>query len=244
MALSVQIKIDEASLKEAERILGAIPGGLNRVLVRSFNRGIDQAFTKYKNDISSATTLRPTIVGKSMSKKKATQSRIEASLSADPVRFPLAVFEAKQTKQTKAVRKKIARGLASRLGSGLGVRYRISRYQRMIEGAFIATAVGKKGGARGDLSTSSSERRAEWEAEGLTAAEIRKKSHRGVFKRKGAARLGISEKYGPSIWRVIVNEPGIKDAVPAEVSVDLNTLINDQIGVELRNWEKRSAVPF
>ena len=244
MVLSVQIKIDEASLKEAKRVLAAIPGGLNRVLVRSFNRGIDQAFTKYKNAISSATTLRPTIVGKSMSKKKATQSRIEASLSADPVRFPLAVFEAKQTKQTKAVRKKIARGVASRLGSGLGVSYRISRYQRMIEGAFIATVTGKKGGAGSDLTTSSAERRAEWAAEGKTAAEIRKMSHRGVFKRRGASRLPISEKYGPSVWRVIVNEPGLKDAVPAEVSVDLNKLLDDQVGVELRNWEKRSVVTF
>jgi hypothetical protein len=238
MSLAVQIKIDEASLKEAENVLRAIPGGFNRVLVRSFNRGIDQAFTKYKNAISSATTLKPTIVGKSMSKRKATAANISAALSADPVRFPLAVFEAKQTNLPKSVQKKIARGVASKLSSGLGVRYRISRTQQLIEGAFIATAVGKKGGAGSDLRTSSAERRAEWEAEGLTASEIAKKSHRGVFKRKGAARLGISEKFGPSVWRVIVNEPGLKDAVPAEVSVDLNALINDQIGVELRNWAK------
>lgn len=244
MSFAVQMKIDAASLKEAQHIVGHIPGGMNRVLVRSFNRAIDTAFTRYKRGISSATTIKPGLVGRSMSKKKATAARIEAALAADPVRLPLAAFEAKQDKLTKAVRRKIARGLASRFGGGLGVRYRISRFVRLIAGGFIATAVGKKGGAGGDLRTSSAARRAEWEAEGLTASEIAKKSHRGVFKRMGRSRLPIGEKYGPSIWRVAVNEPGLAEAIPTEISVDLNKLVDDQIAVELRNWEKKSATPF
>ena len=244
MALSVQIQIDEASLKEAERILRGIPGGFNRVFVRALNRGIDQAFTRYKRAIAEATTLSPTAVGKSMTKKRATASSLRALLSADPVRFPLGSFEAKQTKLSKSIRKKIARGVASRFGAGLGVRYRIGRTQKMIEGAFLATVTGKKGGAGSDLTMSSAARRAEWQAEGKTAAEIRKMSHRGVFKRYGASRLPIAEKFGPSIWRVIVNEPGLKDALPAAVAVDLNKLVNDQVGVELRNWSNRQAIPF
>ena len=243
MSLAVQIKIDEASLKEAERVLAAIPGGLNRAIVRSLNRGIDQAFTIYKRGVSSAITLPSTVVGKSLGKKKAAQGRMVASLFGDPFRAPLGSFEAKQTAVSKSVRKKIARGLASRVPGG-GVRYRIGRSMKMIEGAFIATAVGKRGGAGSDLTTSSAERRAEWAAEGKTAAEIRKMSHRGVFKRYRASRLPIGEKFGPSVWRVIVNEPGLKDALPAAVSVDLNKLLDDQVGVELRNWEKRSVVTF
>jgi hypothetical protein len=246
MPLAVQIKIDEASLKEAEQVLAAIPGGLNRAIVRSLNRGIDQAFTTYKRGISSAVTLPPTVVGKSLGKKKATQGRMSAALYADPFRAPLGVFEAKQTKISKAIRKKIARGVASRLPGG-GVTYRIGRVQKMIEGAFIATAVGLKGaGSRSkeDWHLSSAERRIEWETTGKTPAEIRKMSHRGVFKRRGASRLKIGEKYGPSIWRIIINEPGLKDAMPAAVSVDLNKLLNDQVGVELRNWSKKSLVGF
>lgn len=237
MSLAVQIQIDETSLKDAERVLAAIPGGLNRAIVRSLNRGIDQAFTIYKRGIASAITLPPTVVGKSLVKNKATQSRQSAALYADPFRAPLGIFEATQTKINKSIRKKIARGLASRFGGG-GVHYRIGRTMKMIERAFIAMAVGKKGGGGSDLTTSWASRRAEWAAEGLTAAEIRKKSHRGVFKWRSASRLPIHEKYGPSIWRVIVNEPGLKDAMPAEVSVDLNKLLSDQVGVELHRWSK------
>jgi hypothetical protein len=244
MTLTVHIQIDEASLKEAEKVLAAIPGGFDRMLVRSFNRAIDQAFTSYKRGVAEAVTIGPATVGKSLSKKKATKSHIRASLAADPVRLPLGVFESKQIGLSKAVRKKIARGVASRMGGGLGVRYRIGRFEKMIEGAFIATVTGKKGGAGSDLRTSSAARRAEWQDEGLSASQIRKKSHRGVFKRVGPSRLPIAEKHGPSIWRVIVNEPGLKEALPAGVSVDLNKLVNDQVGVELRNWSKRGAVPF
>jgi len=238
MTLSVQIKIDEASLKEAQNVLHAIPGGFDRVIVRAFNRGIDQAYTRYKRDISSATTLKPTAVGKSMSKRRASRANLSAALAAEAKRFPLAVFQAKQTRLTKAVRRKIARGLASRAAAGLGVSYRIGRAARMIEGGFIATAVGKKGGARGDLRTSSAARRAEWAAEGKTAAEIRKLSHRGVFKRRGGARLPIGEKYGPSVWRIIVNDPAVKETVPAAVAIDVNKLVNDQMAVELKRWAK------
>lgn len=231
----IQIKIDEQSLREAENILRAIPGGFDRVVRRSMGRAIDTAFTLYKRGIVSATTLRPGRVGKAMTKRKSAGS---AALLAEPVRFPLGVFQAKQTKQTKAVSRKISRGIASRFGAGLGVQYRISRVTKIIEGGFIATAVGKKGGGGSDLHTTSAQRRAEWEDEGLTAAEIKKKSHRGVFKRRGAPRLPIGEKYGPSLWRIAVNTPGLSDVIPEKTSIDLTRLINDQMGVELRRWAK------
>jgi len=231
----IQLKIDEQGLREASHILRAIPGGFDRVVRRSMGRAIDKAFTMYKRGIVSATTLRSGRVGKAMTKRKSGGS---AALLADPVRFPLGVFQAKQTRQTKAVGRKISRGMASRFGAGIGVRYRISRVTKVIEGGFIATAIGKKGGGGGDLSTTSAQRRAEWESEGLTAAEIRKKSHRGVFKRRGAPRLPIGEKYGPSLWRIAVNTPGLSNVVPEKTSIDLTKLINDQMGVELRKWVK------
>jgi len=234
--LAIQLKIDEVSLKEAQNVLRAIPGGYDRVIKRATGRAIDQAYTKYKRAISQATTLKPTVAGRAMTKKK---YKYGASLLADPVRAPLGMFEAKQIKLNKTTKRKIRRGVASRLGSGLGVRYRIGRVQKMIESGFIAKMVGKKGGAAGDLHTTSAQRRAEWEAEGLTPAQVRKKSHRGIYKRITSSRLPVREAMGPSIWQVIVHTPGMSEQIPRQVSVDLNKLVNDQMGVELRRWQNK-----
>ena len=231
--LAIEIKIDEVSLKEAQNVLRAIPGGYDRVIKRATGRAIDQAYTKYKRAISRATTLKPTVAGKAMTKKK---YKTGAALLADPVRAPLGMFEAKQIKLIKGAKRKIRRGLASRVGGGLGVRYRIGRVQKMVEGGFIAKLVGKKGGASGDLHTTGAQRRAEWEAEGLTPAQVRKKSHRGVYKRIGSSRLPVYESMGPSIWQVIVNTPGMSEQIPKQVAVDFNKLVNNQMGVELRRW--------
>ena len=230
------MKIDEVSLKEAQYVLRAIPGGYDRVIKRATGRAIDQAYTKYKRAISRATTLKPTVAAKAMTKKKYKDG---GALLADPVRAPLGMFEAKQIKLSKTVKRKIRRGVASRLGGGLGVRYRIGRIQKMIESGFIAKMVGKKGGAGGDLHATSAQRRAEWEAEGLTPAQVRKKSHRGIYKRTGTKRLPIGEKFGPSVWQVIVNTPGMSEKIPKEVSVDFNKLVNDQMGVEFKRWANK-----
>jgi len=231
--LAIEIKIDAVSLKEAQNVLRAIPGGYDRVIKRATGRAIDQAYTKYKRAISQATTLKPTVAGRAMTKKK---YKYGASLLADPVRAPLGMFEAKQIKLNKTTKRKIRRGAASRLPGGQGVRYRIGRVQKMIESGFIAKMVGKKGGVRAGPHTTAAQRYAEWEAEGLSPAQIRKKSHRGIYKRIGTKRLPIGERFGPSIWQVIVNTPGMSDKLPKDVSVDFNKLVNDQMGVELRRW--------
>jgi len=234
--LAIEIKIDEVSLKEAQNVLRAIPGGYDRVIKRATGRAIDQAYTKYKREISRVTTLKLTVAGRAMTKKK---SKYGASLLADPVRAPLGMFEVIQIKLNKTTRRKIRRGVASRLGSGLGVRYRIGRVQKMIESGFIAKMVGKKGGVRAGPHTTAAQRYAEWEAEGLTPAQVRKKSHRGIYKRIGASRLPVYEAMGPSIWQVIVHTPGMSEKIPQEIGIDLSRLVNDQMGVEFRRWQNK-----
>jgi len=234
--LAIEIKIDAVSLKEAQNVLRAIPGGYDRVIKRATGRAIDQAYTKYKRAISQATTLKPTVAGRAMTKKK---YKYGASLLADPVRAPLGMFEAKQIKLNKTTKRKIRRGAASRLPGGQGVRYRIGRVQKMIESGFIAKMVGKKGGVRAGPHTTAAQRYAEWEAEGLTPAQVRKKSHRGVYKRIGSSRLPVRELLGPSIWWIEVDTPGIREKIPQEVGIDLSRLINDQMGVELRRWQNK-----
>lgn len=62
--------------------------------------------------------------------------------------------------------------------------------------------------------------------------------HRGVFVRGGPSRLPIREARGPSIWKVITDTAGLLKACTDAAGARLGKLINDQIGVELRRWQR------
>ena len=63
--------------------------------------------------------------------------------------------------------------------------------------------------------------------------------HRGVFVRGGPSRLPIGEAKGPSIWKIITGTAGLLRACTEAAGNRLGKLINDQIGVEFRRWQKR-----
>lgn len=63
--------------------------------------------------------------------------------------------------------------------------------------------------------------------------------HRGVFVRRGPARLSIREVWGPSIWQVITDTAGLLKACIDAAGTRLGKLINDQIGYEFRRWKNR-----
>lgn len=62
--------------------------------------------------------------------------------------------------------------------------------------------------------------------------------HRGVFARGRKTRLPIGEKRGPSIWAVITGTAGLLKAVTDAAGKRLGKLIDDQIGVEFKRWQK------
>ncbi len=63
--------------------------------------------------------------------------------------------------------------------------------------------------------------------------------HRGVFLRKDAPRLPITEARGPSIRRVIQETPGLLADVTSKAGDKLGKNIDDQVGVELRRWANK-----
>jgi len=63
--------------------------------------------------------------------------------------------------------------------------------------------------------------------------------HRGVFIRGAESRLPIREARGPSIWKVITDTAGLLKACIDAAGDRLGKLINDQIGVEFRRWQKQ-----
>jgi hypothetical protein len=62
--------------------------------------------------------------------------------------------------------------------------------------------------------------------------------HRGVFVRGGPSRLPIREARGPSIWTIITDTAGLLKACIDAAGNRLGKLINDQIGVEFKRWNR------
>jgi len=117
----VQIKVDEKSLKEAERILRAVPRAFPRVLSRAINRTIDMAATDLKRRTAEQINLPKGEIAKGIGKRKASYSSLGGAIDAVPYRPALTKF--KGTRQLKR-----------------GVKYRIGAEGfKMILHGFIAT---------------------------------------------------------------------------------------------------------
>ena len=183
--LDIRIKFDERSLKEASRILRAIPQAMPRVMRRSIKRCVDKTVTDFKARIVQVVNAKKGDIGRALKKRWSSSS---GSIGAKIARTGLLEF--KGTSQ-----------------SARGVRYRIIKggERKLIEHGFIA---------RMDS------------------------GHRGVFKRPWKSRLPIQEKRGPSVWKVITGTAGLLKKAIDKAGNLLGKLINDQIGVEFRRWQK------
>lgn len=62
--------------------------------------------------------------------------------------------------------------------------------------------------------------------------------HRGVFARGEETRLPIREAKGPSIWKVITDTAGLLKACTDAAGDRMGKLINDQIGLAFKRWQK------
>ena len=121
--LSMHIKIDERSLKEATHILRAIPKAVPRVFRRAINRNVDMAATDLKRRVSGQITIKKREIAKSIKKHKATYSRLSGYITASGHRPPLLAFPGTVEKRPH------------------GVKYRISRTagRKRLPSAFITT---------------------------------------------------------------------------------------------------------
>lgn len=107
MAIQATIKIDETSLKDAERILSSVPRAFPRAMRRAVNRTIDMAATDVNRRVRRQVNLPAREVSRGVKKFKAS-SGLSASLAAVPHRPSLVQF--KGTRQLK-------RGVKYRIGS-------------------------------------------------------------------------------------------------------------------------------
>jgi len=120
--LTVQVKLDEKSIAEAQHILRAIPRAWPRVARRAINRTVDSAATDLKRKTSERIALKKGEIAKGISKYKASFANLTGSIATTAYRPGLIRFPG--TKQKRA-----------------GVSYRISRTEgrKMVPHAFIQT---------------------------------------------------------------------------------------------------------
>jgi len=186
--LAVTVKIDEASIRQAQHILRAIPRAMPRVFRRAINRTVDSAATDLKRKTSEQIALKKGEIAKGIGKHKASISNLTGSIATTAYRPGVIKFP----------HSKRAHGISYRIDRTAG--------RKLLEHGFLQT-----------MGT----------------------GHQGVFLRKGLGRLPIAEAHGPSIWRVIVNSPGLLAGAQQRAGARLTKHINDQIGVELRRWRKK-----
>lgn len=104
--LDVRITIDRRSLKEADRILRAIPRAVPRVFRRAIKRTVDKAVTDFKDRIARIVNLKKGDIGRALKKK---WSSDYGSISAKYTRTGLLEF--KGTSQgARGVRYRIVKG--------------------------------------------------------------------------------------------------------------------------------------
>ena len=116
--LDIRVKIDRRSLKEADRILRAIPKAMPRVMRRAIKRTVDKTATDFKSRIARVVNLKKGDIGRALKKR---WSSDYGSIEAKSTRPGLLEF--KGTSQ-----------------SARGVRYRIIKGGKrgLIEHGFIA----------------------------------------------------------------------------------------------------------
>ncbi len=177
--MAFEITIDDSDLRRLRKELAGIPGGVERVLARAINKTLVFARTRVVNQIAGQLTLRKRdIKNRNIDVRRASFSRPFARLRISGRRVPLIDFRAKQTRR--------------------GVSYSILRGQgrKTLQDAFITrTSSGHEGVfvRTGPLRLS---RR-------LATRTNRSKGRKKGMSHMTRPRLPISERFGPSVPRVL-----------------------------------------
>lgn len=115
----IEIKFDDAKLKQLERTLAGIPRALPRVMKRGLDRTATSARTQIARELSKRTGLRVRDVRDRTKIEKASYSRWRSRILISTKRLPLIKFKARQT--------------------ATGIRYQRGGSRILIRHAFLAT---------------------------------------------------------------------------------------------------------
>lgn len=104
--LDIRVTIDERSLKEADRILRAIPRAVPRVFRRAIKRTVDKAVTDFKERIARVVNMKKGDIGRAL--KKSWSSDF-GSVAAKYERTGLLEFKG-TSQSTRGVRYRVVKG--------------------------------------------------------------------------------------------------------------------------------------
>lgn len=105
----IEIKYDDAKLKQLERTLAGIPRALPRVMSRALNRTATSARTQVARQLSQRTGLGVSAVRKQIKMSKASYSNWRSTILISSKRMPLIEFKAKQTRKGVTYRREGSR---------------------------------------------------------------------------------------------------------------------------------------
>lgn len=104
--LDIRVKIDERSLKEADRILRAIPRAMPRVMRRAIKRTVDKTVTDFKDRIVRVVNMKKGDIGRALKKR---WSSDYGSIAAKSTRTGLLEFKG-TSPSARGVRYRIVKG--------------------------------------------------------------------------------------------------------------------------------------
>jgi len=190
----IEIKIDEQTIREAQRILRAIPGGVERAFPRAINRVVDSAATDIKRRVGQILPVPLGEIAKAIAKVRASRSNWYGAIGGHYYRVPVSKY--KGTRQTKQ-----------------GVTFKSARTQarELIEGGFFATMKSSHRGVfvRASYTT------------GKEGTMMRNKNKEAIYQRRGPSvwkvitdREGllatVMEKAGGGLQKQIDDQVGVE----------------------------------
>jgi len=178
----IEIKIDEKTIREAQRILRAIPGGVERVFPRAINRTVDTAATDIKRRVGQILPVPLGEIAKAINKVRASRSNWYGAIGGHYYRVPVSKY--KGTRQTKK-----------------GVTFKSARTQarELIEGGFFATM---KSGHRGVFVRSGPDRLPIQERKGPSVWKV-------ITDREGLLAT-VMQKAGTKLQKQIDDQVGVE----------------------------------
>ena len=218
---SLLIRVDDAQLKQIDALLEEFPKTAPRAIMRAINHTAAKANTVTLKAITSHINIKRQDIAATKSGKaphsfgavrvrKATTTRLQATVQVTGKKIPLIWFRARQLKGKRVKLTNVAtRKTSRRRMAGGGVRYKIlkSGAAKTIPSAFLGQGRINRGKRTGEHS-----------------------GHTGVFRRRGRARLPIMQLFGPSIPHVAEQSPTLKRALDVDMTKSLSARIDHEIG--------------
>jgi hypothetical protein len=121
--MSARLEIDGKSLERAKELLDGVPGGIQKAMTRALNRALQEGRTEGVRSVTREYTVKAKTVRPTFKMKKASATRLEASLDSSGSNIPLEEYAHRPNSDTTGKKRKpvkvgVKKGGLKPLGQG------------------------------------------------------------------------------------------------------------------------------